>query len=267
MYYLNAKNEYEGSILKITDLNLEFFDFKDDSDGYGWSSNFESIRDVYEIDENNFIFFLDKGFSKQDEYLNRSAYLYKSKFFIEKIKLKKVEGGKEKKGNKIEEEEEKEDKIDNKINNNDEDDDDDFYDKNIDDILYTSKVLLKLNKRNNIPKFIILKKKYLLILDYFSLYVIDLLKDCCLRKYNILKYGEDNLYKDSSMEIAKWNCSDDNEFIINIHGNITLFKFEDEPNLSLKIISFSYFKGLNNLEKLNEDNKFYKKRKDYIIIY
>ena len=34
IYYLNEKNEYEGSILKITDLNLEFFDFKDDSDGY-----------------------------------------------------------------------------------------------------------------------------------------------------------------------------------------------------------------------------------------
>ena len=74
MYYLNEKNEYEGSILKKTDLFLEFFDFKDDSDGYGWSSNSESIRDVYEIDENNFIFFLDKGLSKQDEYLNRSAY-------------------------------------------------------------------------------------------------------------------------------------------------------------------------------------------------
>ena len=112
-----------------------------------------------------------------------------------------------------------------------------------------------------------MKKKYLLILDYFSLYVVDLLKDCCLRKYSILKYGEDNLYKESSMEIAKWNCSDDNEFIININGNITLFKFEDEPNLSLKIISFSYIKALSNLEKLNEDNKFYKKRKDYIIIY
>ena len=86
-------------------------------------------------------------------------------------------------------------------------------------------------------------------------------------KYSILKYGEDNLYKESSMEIAKWNCSDDNEFIINIHGNITLFKFEDEPNLSLKIISFSYFKGLSNLEKLNEENKFYNKKDDYIIIY
>ena len=112
-----------------------------------------------------------------------------------------------------------------------------------------------------------MKKKYLLILDYFSLYVVDLLKDCCLRKYNILKYGEDNLYKDSSMEIAKWNCSDDDEFIINIYGNITLFKLEVQPNLSLKIISFSYFKGLSNLEKLNEENKFYNKKDDYIIIY
>ena len=57
IYYLNEKNEYEGSILKITDLDLEFFDFKDDSDGYGWSSNSESIQDIYEIDDNNFIFF------------------------------------------------------------------------------------------------------------------------------------------------------------------------------------------------------------------
>ena len=86
-------------------------------------------------------------------------------------------------------------------------------------------------------------------------------------KYSILKYGEDNLYKESSMEIAKCNCSGDNEFIINIHGNITLFKLEEQPNLSLKIISFSYFKGLNNLEKLNEENKFYNKKNDYIIIY
>ena len=80
MYYLNEKNEYIGRFFNKKSSLFETFDLDDDSDGFGWRFNSESIQDVYEIDNNNFIFFVDKGLSKGDECLNRRSYLYKSKF-------------------------------------------------------------------------------------------------------------------------------------------------------------------------------------------
>ena len=55
-----------------------------------------------------------------------------------------------------------------------------------------------------------------------------------------------------SANIIKWNNNEDNEFLINIKGNIVLFELTNDNNL--KIISQSFFE---NLKKLNEnDNEF-----------
>ena len=53
-------------------------------------------------------------------------------------------------------------------------------------------------------------------------------------------------------KIEKHNNNENNEFLINIKGNIVLFELTNDNNL--KIISQSFFE---NLKKLNEnDNEF-----------
>ena len=66
---------------------------------------------------------------------------------------------------------------------------------------------------------------------------------------------EDNLYK-CGANIHKWNNSKDNEFILNLDGNIILFELMNENEL--KITNQIYFKDVISLKRLNEkSNKFY----------
>ena len=71
-------------------------------------------------------------------------------------------------------------------------------------------------------------------------------------------------------DIHKWNCSDDDEFILNIEGNITLFKLyeEEKEKIGIKIITFSFFKRAKNLRKIDEKNNiFYRQFDKYILIF
>ena len=81
-----------------------------------------------------------------------------------------------------------------------------------------------------------------------------------MKKYTILEKGENNtnLYKIIKYDIYKWNCSDDDEFIINAEGNITLFRLLEKENemVDLEIIGYSYIDNSNPLIKMNENNKF-----------
>ena len=78
-----------------------------------------------------------------------------------------------------------------------------------------------------------------------------------------------NLFTISNYDIYKWNCPDDNEFITDMNGNITLFKlYEKEKEiLDLKIINYSYLKRYNKLIKMNEDNQFCVQNEDHLLIY
>ena len=70
---------------------------------------------------------------------------------------------------------------------------------------------------------IIIKNKYLLVGIDNRILLFDIYSGQLLKKYEILTEGIDNLYKRSA-NIQKWNNQSDNEFFMNINGNIFLFR-------------------------------------------
>ena len=54
-------------------------------------------------------------------------------------------------------------------------------------------------------------------------------------------------------------------------GKEKIFLFELNENslkdIELKIIAYSYFPEINELIKINEENRFYIKKNDHILIY
>ena len=52
-----------------------------------------------------------------------------------------------------------------------------------------------------------------------------------------------------------------------MNGNIILFELDDSQDINLKFIAYSYFPNLINLIKMEDDNRFYIKKKDHIIIF
>ena len=124
--------------------------------------------------------------------------------------------------------------------------------------LISSEVCRTIREGEKISNFIILKNKYLLIQSAYNLYIFNLSNLKQLAKYSILVYGETKIHSVGKMSIQKWKCMNDNEFILNIKGNITLFRLEKENEkiINLNIIAFSYFPKLGTLYRINEENKF-----------
>ena len=101
----------------------------------------------------------------------------------------------------------------------------------------------------------ILKNKYFIIGIDNNILIYDISSGILLRRYEILIEGEDNLYR-CGTNIRKWNNIDDNEFLLNINGNIVLFELTNKNELI--IINQSYFEHINGLKILNEkNNNFY----------
>ena len=76
-----------------------------------------------------------------------------------------------------------------------------------------------------------------------------------MKRYEVLSEGEDDLFK-YGCNIKKWNDNNDNEFILNIKGNIILFELTNDNEL--KIIYQAFFQDFSSLKHLNEKkNKFY----------
>ena len=101
----------------------------------------------------------------------------------------------------------------------------------------------------------ILEKKYLIVAVDYNILIFDISSGKQLKRYEILLYGEDNLYK-CGANIHKWNDNKDNKFIFNLDGNIIMFELMNK--YELKIINQIYFKDVKNIKKLNEKvNKFY----------
>ena len=103
------------------------------------------------------------------------------------------------------------------------------------------------------------------MIDYHIL-IFDLLTEEQMIRYTIVENGEENLYGDNDIQIGKWNCSNDDEFYINKEGNITLFELDDCKGINLKIIAYTHFPNEEDLNEL-DDNKFYIKKDNNIIIY
>jgi hypothetical protein len=83
----------------------------------------------------------------------------------------------------------------------------------------------------------------------------------------LLKKEKKKLYYDKFNKIEKWNNINDNEFFMNIQGDITLFELDDTNGITLKIIAYSYFPNIKNLIKIENQNNFYSKKDDHILIY
>ena len=110
--------------------------------------------------------------------------------------------------------------------------------------------LEKRHKRFHLSNYIIIKKKYFMVLIDNSIFIIDLFN------------GNDSLFIYKLINIQKWNNPEDNEFIIFIEKNIILFELNEDENgvINLKILNYSYFPNIDNgtFEKLSEKaNKFY----------
>ena len=116
---------------------------------------------------------------------------------------------------------------------------------------------------HSFSNFVILKKKYFIIMIDFYLLVFDLFTG----RYKILKSGEKTLYYDRKNEIGKWINNNDNEFFLNINGNITLFELDDSIGINLKIIAYSYFPNVRNLIMMEDKNRFCSVLDDCILIY
>ena len=100
----------------------------------------------------------------------------------------------------------------------------------------------------------ILKNKYLVIGIGNYILIYDIFSGEELKRYELLINGKDSLYI-CNANIKKWKNDEDNEFLINIKGNIVLFKLTNDNDL--KIINQSYYENINYLKKLNEKNNVF----------
>ena len=126
--------------------------------------------------------------------------------------------------------------------------------------------LEKRHKRFHLSNYIIIKKKYFMVLIDNSIFIIDLFNGNLIKKYeiliNLIFNGNDSLFIYKLINIQKWNNPEDNEFIIFIEKNIILFELNEDENgvINLKILNYSYFPNIDNgtFEKMSEKtNKFY----------
>ena len=221
LYSLNKNNCYEVIL------------FYDDNSRY---------KDIYEIDGENYLIIdsIIRNFRQVYNCNKPEEHYTKKKIVIKKIKLNKI---KKDEKEKILEEYKENVTFKNLISSLK---------------LISSEVCSTIIENEELSNFIILKNKYLLIQSVYDLYIFNLSNLKQLAKYSILVYGEKKIHRVKKMSIQKWKCINDNEFILNINGNITLFRLEKEngKKINLNIIVFSYFPKLGTLYRINEENKF-----------
>ena len=126
-------------------------------------------------------------------------------------------------------------------------------------IFYCNELLLEYSiNREQIyfSDFIVLKNKYGIIVIDNNLLIINILKNKIIKRYILLYYDDDNLIILKNYEIKKWNTINDNEFLLIINGNITLFKLNDKFGINLEILAYYYFNNIDGLIKVDDNNRF-----------
>ena len=241
MYSLNAKNEYSVTLLEEYP---------------------EGLENIIELDKNNFIFLSRK--KSPPGYVP----LPHIRLSIDKISLKEIT------------EEQKKEKLEN-IKEKDYDDnhylsifyrelDKNFSDEEIKNIIESLEYTHKKQELFFYGTYgyyfyfhgnAILKNKYFIVAFDNNILIFDISSGKQLKRYEILLYGENNLYTNPA-NIKKWNNNKDNEFILNYDGNIILLELINE--YELKIINQKFFKNINYLRILNkESNQFYEEERSY----
>ena len=232
IYSLNEKNEYIITLLE---------DYNDE------------LKTIIELDKNNFIFL-----SEMECIGNAGPSL--NILFIDKIGLKEI--SKSEKAEKLKEVKEREkdvryyDEAD-YFGDGDKKPDKTISEEEIKNVIeslkYTHKKqeLLEYDTSFGTHHYfrgnVLLKNKYLIVSIDHNILIFDASSGKQLKRYEILLYGEDNLYKCKAI-INKLNNFKDNEFILYLEGNIILFELINESDL--KITSQIYFEDIKYLKKL-----------------
>ena len=236
IYELNDKNEYSIILIEIY---------------------YEGLKIIYELDKNNFIFFSE---SEQN------------RFIIDKITLKEIHNSKKR-------------KIINELKKRERDYSEDYSDTFIVEkekslfeyvkFTYKHKKFLEYNNYDDHHYFngYSVLRNEIFIVNINSIFLIyDINSGKQLKRYEISINEGYNFYKGKT-NIIKWDNNNDNEFLLNLNGNIILFELINENILA--IIAQTYFQYINNLQKFHhffcsyddfDYNKRYNKNK-YIYFY
>jgi hypothetical protein len=134
-------------------------------------------------------------------------------------------------------------------------------------LTYSSKEIINYTRGYHLSNYVILKNKYFIVMINNNIFIIDLIDEKLLKRYEVLIDaiidGKDSLFIYNYMDIQKWNNAEDNEFILFIDKNVILFELnEDEFDIvNIKILNHSYFPKFANsqfFKKLSvKQNKFY----------
>ena len=235
MYSLNEKNEYNVTLLE-------------------WYH--EGLETIIELDKNSFIFCsrINYGDSLGDPAHNE--------LIIDKINLREIRT--KEKENKLIEGADADRYYGYQISERDKMTDEESI-KVIESLKFTydHKKFIEYSTHESYHFFkgnAILKNKYFIIGIDNNILIFDILSGKQLKRYELLINGGDNAYI-CNANIIKWNNNEDNEFLINIKGNIVLFELTNDNNL--KIISQLFFENINYFKKLNEKNNgFYDDGRD-----
>ena len=243
IYALNEKNEYELVLLEP----------------------YDKIDFIYEIDKNKFIFGLNLR-SVHGYGFCGNSYTCHYNLKLNKIELKNI------------------DKTENKFiqENCSDDKEPKGNEKNNDnlDILkvreklkfsFVSQEMFKFNHSTRLvydhpiyfSDFVTLKNKYFIIMLLNNILVFNMENGKIIKKFEII-VGKRFVKTD----IKKWDCTENDEFILIAHNNIILFKLNEENSskVSLSILNYAFFPELifkedfiiKDLKKINsQKNKFY----------
>jgi hypothetical protein len=259
MYSLNEKNEY--SLVLIED-------------------ELEDLGMIHEVNENKFIFSVQKVhtnyfYSTTEMYLGMMEIKNATKEELDKklalVKEKGYQSGKKGgychkynmfgfpifRGPEVEEKEEIQVNFDDELK------------KIIESLKYSCSIkgTQKYNSNSNLrlSDSIIIKNKYLIMVIGVNILVIDLNEGIELKRYELLIdgifEGNDSLFMVDRIEMKKWSSAEDNQFIFIIGKNAILVELtEDEKDIQLKILNYSYFPNIMNSKNLKilseKNNKF-----------
>ena len=230
MYALNEKNEYQLVLLE----------------------SYDKIDFIYEIDTNKFIFGSNIWTVEGYGFCGNSYTSYYH-LLLNKIELKDI------------------DKIKNKSNNPH------LSNLKVEEKLKFSVISKTMFEDNfSFPymydikiyfsDFVSLKNKYFIIMLKKSILIFDMEIGKEIKRFEVNVDGSRYFETD----IKKWDCPENDEFIMIVNNNVILFKLiEENSSISLNILNYGYFPELcfketkdrtilKNLKKINgEKNRFY----------
>ena len=243
IYALNEKNEYELILLEP----------------------YEKIDFIYEIDTNNFILGLNLRTVKGYGFCG-NAYTCYYNLLLNKIELKNID--KTEKSNNYKESE------DNKNNN------DNLGILKVREKLKYSFVSQEIFKYNHssplvsehrifFSDFVVLKNKFFIIMVGNNIFIFNIENGKKLKRFEIISD-----YRISKMDIKKWDCKENDEFVFIVGDYVILFKLieDNSSKISLNILNYFLKNGLfrKKLKKLKgKKNTFYSydENSNYIFIY